>query len=187
MIGEPVTIRYRRLPNDERLFQQLLVARLPECAVTFLDSTPLERPVTAGGAVVLDPGAPVVWFTYPDLWYDIGRFHRADGTFTGLYANILTPVQMEGSRWETTDLLLDVWVGADGKVEVLDQDEFETALEAGWLDQNTAVRARATAASLAASASLGRWPAPHVHEWTLERARTVLESKIRSARAADTA
>jgi predicted RNA-binding protein associated with RNAse of E/G family len=174
LIGEIVTIRYRRLPADERLFRQRLVAELPECVVTLLDSAPVSQPVIAGGATVLEPGAPVVWFTYPGLWYDIGRFHLADGTFTGLYANILTPVRMDGRDWETTDLLLDVWLGIGGEAEILDEEEFGAAVQAGWLDRETAVRARATAASLAAGAAVGSWPPPHVHEWTLEAARSRL-------------
>ena len=39
----------------------------------------------------------MVWTTYRgDVWHDVGRFHLADGTFTGYYANILTPVGIDG-------------------------------------------------------------------------------------------
>jgi predicted RNA-binding protein associated with RNAse of E/G family len=174
--GDLISIRYRRIPDQERIFRQLLVAELDQCVVTLLEHTPLERPVTARGTTILEPGAAVVWFTYPGHWYDIGRFHLADGTFTGFYANILTPVSMDGDQWETTDLLLDVWLGADGKVEVRDQDEFGAAIQNGWLDVDTAERARSTAASLAAGASVGSWPPAHVHEWTLDRARATLDA-----------
>jgi predicted RNA-binding protein associated with RNAse of E/G family len=171
LIGETITIRYRRLPVDERIFRQRLVAELPGCVVTLLEEAPVERPVLADGSTILEPGAPVVWFTYPGLWYDIGRFHLADGTFTGLYANILTPVRMRGAEWETTDLLLDVWLPAHGEPIILDGEEFEHAVTAGWMDDPTAVRARSTAASLAAGALVGSWPPPEVHEWTLDAAR----------------
>ncbi|CAN5820797.1 hypothetical protein BH23GEM6_BH23GEM6_08820 [soil metagenome] len=174
MTGDPISIRYRRIPDHERVFRQLLIAELDQCVVTLLEETRLERPVTARGKTILEPAASVVWFTYPGKWYDIGRFHLADGTFTGFYANILTPVIMDGNRWETTDLLLDVWLGADGQVEVLDQDEFGAAIQNGWLDVNTAERARSTAATLAARASVGSWPTAHVHEWTLDKARFTL-------------
>ena len=53
------------------------------------------RPTVVNGRAVLEPGAPVVWFTFPGRHHDIGRFHTADGTFTGCYANILTPVQLD--------------------------------------------------------------------------------------------
>jgi predicted RNA-binding protein associated with RNAse of E/G family len=174
LTGDLVTIRYRRLPDRERIFQQLLVRESREVTVTLLAAAPIDQPVVAGGVEVLEPGAPVVWFTYPGLWYDIGRFHLRDGTFTGLYANILTPVNMTGNQWDTTDLLLDVWKGGNGAVELLDEDEFEAAIRAGWMDGETAWRARSTAAALIRAARAGEWPPPHVHHWDLVQARSTL-------------
>lgn len=170
-----VRIRYRRLPDRLQVFQQAVVADDGGCVVTYLPRAELTRPVAAAGRVVLEPGAPVVWFTYRGgVWHDVGRFHLADGTFTGLYANVLTPVRMDGGTWDTTDLCLDVWMGADGAVEILDRDEFDAALDAGWIDAPTAARAMAEAERLAADARAGTWPPPHVHAWTLERARDVV-------------
>jgi predicted RNA-binding protein associated with RNAse of E/G family len=181
LTGDLVTIRYRRLPDSERLFRQLLVSESEEVTVTLLSEAPIEEPVIAGGETVLEPGAPVVWFTYPGLWYDIGRFHLRDGTFTGFYANILTPVRIMQNQWETTDLLLDVWSGVDGGLELLDEDEFEAAIGAGWMDQNTAERARITAAMLIEGARSGDWPPAHVHHWNLDRARSTLARRRREA------
>src|SRR5690606_29230280 len=109
------------------------------------------------GQVILEPGSPVVWFTFPRAWHDIGRFHRADGEFTGYYANILTPVVLEPGRWETTDLFLDVWVGRDGTTTILDEAEFDDAVAAGSIDEATAARARSEADELARRARAGDW------------------------------
>ena len=152
-----VRIHYRRPPDRVQVFEQAVVEDDGRCVVTWLPSAQLTKPVMAGGRVVLEPGAPVVWFTYRgDVWHDVGRFHRADGTFTGLYANVLTPVVMDGARWDTTDLFLDVWMGADGRVEILDRDEFDAALAAGWIDAPTAARALAEAERLAATRGAAR-------------------------------
>ena len=174
MPAEPVRIHYRRLPDDLVVFEQALVHEEPGVVVTLLDAAPVRRPVTAGGRVVLEPGAPVVWFTYPGLWHDIGRFHLADGTFTGYYANVLTPVVMDGRRWETTDLFLDLWLGADGALEILDRDEMDEALASGALDAELAERAVAEAEGLRSAAEGGSWPPEHTRWWTLERARAAL-------------
>ncbi|CAN5577815.1 hypothetical protein BH24GEM3_BH24GEM3_24230 [soil metagenome] len=171
MSERTVSIHYRRLPDAERIFEQRLVEDAGEYVVTLLDAAPLPRPVVVAERTVLEPGAPVVWFTYPGRWYDIGRFHLADGTFTGYYANILTPVRMQGDCWDTTDLCLDVWKGSDGRVGILDELEFEEAVECGWIDAPTAAAAREHAETLALAARQGVWPAPHVDEWDLERAR----------------
>lgn len=170
MAERRVSIHYRRLPDRVQVFEQPVVEDAGEYVVTLLERAALRAPVTAGGRVALEPGAPVVWFTYPGAWHDVGRFHRADGTFTGYYANVLTPVAMRGDRWETTDLCLDVWLGAEGEVEVLDRGEFEEAVRNGWIDEELAARALAEAGSLEAAASAGHWPPAHVLEWDLARA-----------------
>ena len=62
------------------------------------------------GTVILAPGAPVIWFTMPGAWHDIGVFHLENGAPTGIYANVLTPVRFDGpTSWSTTDLYLDVF------------------------------------------------------------------------------
>lgn len=167
-------IHYKRPPDREQLFRQIVVEDTGEYVVTLLEAAVLAKPVTAGGRTVLEPGAPVVWITYRGRWHDVGRFHLADGTFTGVYANVLTPVEMDGARWETTDLFLDLWAGADGTLVVLDEDELREAEREGWVTPETATRARDEAAALLEAARRGAWPGPEVHEWTLERAREVV-------------
>lgn len=168
-----VTIHYRRPPDREEVFEQLVVEETEEYVVTLLEAASLPRPLTVAGRTVLEPGAPVVWFTYPGRWYDVGRFHLADGTFTGVYANILTPVQIQHDRWDTSDLFLDVWKGTDDHIEVLDELEFAEAVERGWIDGATAAAAREHAETLALAARQGVWPPAHVAAWDLERARVL--------------
>jgi predicted RNA-binding protein associated with RNAse of E/G family len=168
-----VTIQYTRPPDRLQVYNQLLIHEAPDHLVTFVPSTQIGAPVHAGDLVVLEPGAAAIWFTYPDRWYDIGRFHLADGTFTGFYANILTPVRIEGDQWHTTDLYLDVFVGTDGRVMLLDQDELDEAERSGWVTRESAAKAREQASQLIASTQAGLWPPENVREWNLERARAL--------------
>jgi predicted RNA-binding protein associated with RNAse of E/G family len=126
-----------------------------------------------GGVTVLEAESPVVWFTFPGRWHDIGRFHLPDGTFTGYYANILTPVRVEGDDWYTTDLFLDVFLTPTGDVHVLDADELAEAEARGSLEPRLARRARREAERLAAAAREGDWPPPLVTEWPLPRAAAI--------------
>ena len=171
MIPRTISIRYGRLPDRVSVFDQVIVEETEECIVTLIDRSILPRPVTAGGEVVLEPHGPAVWFTYPGRWHDIGAFYLMDGTFTGYYANILTPVEIDGDRWETMDLCIDLWMAADGRVMLLDEDEFEEAVGKGWMDDATARAARDEAQRLAGAARAGRWPSAHVRSWDLARAR----------------
>jgi predicted RNA-binding protein associated with RNAse of E/G family len=168
---ERVRIHYHRPPDREEVFEQQVIARTPDCVVTLLESARLDRPMRIDGDVALEPGSPIVWFTFPGVWHDIGRFHTADGTPTGLYANVLTPVEfLAADHWRTTDLFLDVWRDAAGRVHVLDEDELDAALRARWIDAPTAEAARAEAGRIRAEARAGRWPPPIVGDWPLERA-----------------
>lgn len=168
-----VKIHYRRPPDREDLFVQRLIHHAPDVSITLYEGMRLKRPMVIEGRVALEDGSSVVWFTFPGLWHDIGRFHLADGTFTGLYANVLTPVEfIDPLTWETTDLFLDVWQDAEGgEPVILDADELEEALDRGWIDEQTAERAREEAHSILEAARKGHWPPPIVQEWTLERSR----------------
>lgn len=166
-----VRIHYHRPPDREDVYVQRLLMRDADCIITFMPKTPMEGPATVGGRVILEDGSPVIWFTFPGRWHDIGRFHTADGRFTGIYANILTPVEhVDSSSWKTTDLFLDVWLDADGSVHTLDEDELDEAVERGWVDNGLAARARDEAARIHRAAVEGLWPPAPVEEWTLERA-----------------
>lgn len=170
--SERITIHYRRPPDRLRTFDQRLVRRDPDCVITLLENAPFDQPVEAAGSVILEPGAPVVWFTWRDRWHDVGRFHLADGTFTGLYANILTPVAgFDTNSWDTTDLFLDVWLPAGGgEPSLLDVDEFDQAVNEGHLTDQVAASAKAEAERLMSAARSGSWPGPEVAAWPLERA-----------------
>jgi predicted RNA-binding protein associated with RNAse of E/G family len=195
-LPDNVTIHYNRPPGRSDTFVQRLVYERADVVVTFLERTPLREPVLVGGQAVLENGSPVVWFTFPGLWHDVGRFHLPDGTFTGIYANVLTPVRFDSAReWHTTDLFVDVWlpaaeeeatrgsVGAqrsrDRRAEIptasllspqlLDEDELAHAAESGWIDETLAARARTEASWLLERAADGTWPPAVVSEWPLDR------------------
>lgn len=170
--GDRVDIHYLRLPDDEQVFTQELLLDSDEVKITLARRIEMETPIRIHDRVVLEGGSDAVWFTFPGAWYDVGRFHRADGTFTGFYANVLTPPTFEGGGriWRTTDLFLDVFSTPGGQVSLLDQDQLEEAEARGWVEAQTGRRARRVAAEILAEAEAGRWPPEVVREWTRERA-----------------
>ena len=109
-----VAIHYKRPPDRVRIYDQRIVHEETDVIVTL--SQPIESEVTMrhDGNIMLEQGSLALWFTFPNVWHDIGLFHRADRTFTGLYANILTPPIIDGPIWHTTDLFLDVWQTPEG-------------------------------------------------------------------------
>lgn len=62
------------------------------------------------------------WF---DRWYNIFRFHEPDGSLRNYYCNVAMPFKLEGEILEFVDLDIDVVVWPDGRIVVLDRDDFE--------------------------------------------------------------
>ena len=76
--------------------------------------------------VVFKTGDRFVEYYYADRWYNIFEIHdRDDGKIKGWYCNIGKPAVFEDNIVSYVDLALDLWVSADGKQSVLDEDEFE--------------------------------------------------------------
>lgn len=173
-VPDRVEIHYARLPEGLRVYDQRVVMARDDVIVTLSQPMDLDEPMIRDGRVMLERESLALWFTFPDVWHDIGLFHRADGSFTGLYANILTPPVIVGSVWHTTDLCLDVWRPPNGPAVLLDEDEFDDAVAGGHIDPDTAVRAREEADRLMEMARLGTWPPTVVGEWSLARALELL-------------
>ncbi|MBT8398774.1 MAG: DUF402 domain-containing protein [Gemmatimonadetes bacterium] len=177
-----VRIEYLRPPDRREVFIQELLLDTPEVKITLAESVPFDPPIRVHGQVALEKGSDAVWFTFPGMWHDVGRFHRADGTFTGLYANILTPPRfLPDGVWETTDLFLDIWIDPGGSLSVLDEDQLEEAEAKGWVSDSRARRARREARWIEEEHRAGRWPPRIVGEWTLEKARQSSSSNVQAA------
>lgn len=160
-----------RPPGRARVHRQELLHDGPELKIT-LGAVPEEgqpREVASGRAV-LEPGARLLWFTFPGRRYEVASFHGPDGELLGHYTNLVRPPSLEGDDWEITDLFLDVWQprGAEEAV-LLDRDELAAARERGWIGADEARAAAELADRILAEAREGGWPPAPVRRWTLER------------------
>ena len=63
---------------------------------------------------------------YTNRWYNIFEIYdRDDRKCKGWYCNVGKPAVVTDEAVSYVDLALDLWVSADGKQTVLDEDEFE--------------------------------------------------------------
>ena len=119
-------------------------------------------PLEVDGAEVIATGYRTVWFLFQGKPYDIGRFYRPDGTWTGYYVDILEPVQWTNADPRTlhplVDLFLDIWITPDRRYLVLDEDEFDQAVATGHLSPSQAHHARRTLAELVEQVERGAFP-----------------------------
>ena len=172
--GSLVDIRYGRIGQPTQVYRQLVLEAGPDLVVSFQPRTPIDEPLVVDGFTILEPRSPVIWFSFPCKWHDVGLFHRTNGAFTGRYGNIVTPLQfVDGRLWATTDLCLDVWVPRWGPVRLLDEDELATAEEEGHIDRKLADRAREEATAVMHACHAGTWPPAVTAEWSLARALEV--------------
>jgi len=117
----------------------------------------------------------LVWYLWPDRWYEVGAFFDPHGTFRGHYVNFVRPPVFAKDRWTIEDLFLDVWAPAMGDPVILDEDELAEAVERGWVSAEERSRVEGLADTLAARAS-GRtarsfstdWPPRDVRLWAPE-------------------
>jgi predicted RNA-binding protein associated with RNAse of E/G family len=167
--------QYHRPGKPPVAYDQWLVLDRPDAKV-LLQEDYRGPAVTAGKSIIHDPGAPMVWFVFPEKWYDIGRFHLADHTFTGWYTNLTRPVEINGDRWSATDLYLDFWTPASGDPVWLDEPELELATRNKTLDRATRLRIDNERALIELQARLGAWPPQITRDIDLAQARRLRDA-----------
>ena len=90
----------------------------------------------------------------PGRRHAILLFFHADDTFRGWYVN-LEESRRTALGVDLVDHYLDVWVDADGRVEWLDEDELERAVDLGLMTAEQAAEARREGERV-----LEEWPFP---------------------------
>jgi len=64
------------------------------------------------------------WF-YSDRWYNVFQVNSgSDGHLRGWYCNVTRPATISDDTVCADDLALDVFISPDGRVHILDDDEF---------------------------------------------------------------
>lgn len=168
-----IRLEYRRAGRPVTVYEELLVLDRPDTKVLLLESH-AGADLRVKDQVILGAGAPIVWYMFPEKWHNIGRFHLADGTFTGWYTNFIKPVEIQGDNWSATDLFLDLWQPAKGDPVWLDEDEFNAAHKAGKLDNSTRQRVLNERALIELQVKMGGWPPPITRDIDLQQARSLI-------------
>ena len=163
-----IHFEYTRPGREPTEYRQWLVHDSPEVKVVLLERHEGKR-LAVGDRTILEPAAPVIWFVFPDAWYDIGAFHLADGTFTGWYTNFCTPVSMHDDRWSCTDLFLDLWVWECGSYQWLDEAEFVTSISDRTIDHLSGARVARDREVIQQELDGGTWPPDVVRQFDLPR------------------
>jgi len=156
-----LTFELLRPPDRRSRFESDLLSVDEQTLVLTHLVHPKHSLVYRGEEVIAD-GYHAIWFLFKDQPYDIGRFYRPDGSWTGYYVDVLEPVRWQGAEAQTleplVDLFLDLWFAPDGSYEVLDEDEFEEALRLGHITDVQAEHARRVLHDIVDRVQTGNFP-----------------------------
>jgi hypothetical protein len=168
-IGE-LTFSFVRPPDRRMALNTLLLRATDEVIVVAQEALP-SKPLHYRDEAVVDRGYWAVWFLFKDRPFDVGRFYRPDGTWTGYYVDVLDPVRWEGADPTTlqpiVDLFLDLWIAPDGSHEVLDEDEFADAVRLGHVTPLQAAHAETVLQDLVEATQQGTFPPEIVRAFRL--------------------
>lgn len=157
----------RRPPDRRRRHVQELLLDGDDVKIT-LQRRPLSaEPRRVAEGVVLEPGARLLWFTFPGRRWEVAAFHDRSGRRLGHYTNLIRPPEPAPDGWRITDLFLDLWQPADGEPRLLDADELAEARKRGWIEAGEADRVERLGRELLDRARAGDWPPEPVRRWTL--------------------
>jgi Ribonuclease G/E len=95
-----------------------------------------------------EPGDVSVTKFREGRWWYPTVYRSSAGELKGTYVNVCTPVECFPDVVRYVDLHVDVVKHADGRVERVDDDELDAAVEAGELSEALAEKARSVASSL---------------------------------------
>jgi len=93
----------------------------------------LEKPWQQDETIIALPG--YVWRTRweVDKPYIVNKFLDNNGKLVGVYCDICRPVEKVGDELAFDDLYLDVWQVPGNDPIILDEDELEEAVNAGYI------------------------------------------------------
>ena len=109
--------------------------------------------------------ASTLWSMRAGDWHALWTSWRPDESHWGWYVNLQRPFSRTPLGFETMDLALDVVVEVDGTWHWKDEDEFETFVDRGLFDGETAARAREEGLRVARRVERGEPPFDKTPHW----------------------
>lgn len=106
-----------------------------------------DRPYTVAGTE-LPAGSLTIGHYRPGNDYVLWEMYTPRAEMLGCYIHLCGEINLSDERVEWRDMTVDVWLGSDGRSEILDEDELDRSLTAGQIGPNEANRVRRRAKRL---------------------------------------
>jgi hypothetical protein len=101
-------------------------------------------------------------YLFYDQYFSIMEIQATTGDLLGFYVDLTTPVRKVDGEYYLTDLILDLWVFPDLTYRVLDEDEWQQAIQAGWVSKEIQHTVQKTLKGLKREIRLGKFPQNYI-------------------------
>jgi protein associated with RNAse G/E len=101
-------------------------------------------------------------YLFYDQFFSIMEVHATTGDLLGFYVDLTTPVRKVDGEYYLTDLILDLWIFPDLTYWVLDEDEWQQAIQGGWVSKEIQNTVRKTLKGLKREIRMGKFPQNYI-------------------------
>ena len=88
------------------------------------------------GSVIFDAGSTTYAYYKTGKGYVVWKMLTPDNVLKGYLFHICQDLRVQADKVKYLDLLLDVWIYADGKITILDRDEVEACAVKGVIGES---------------------------------------------------
>ncbi len=156
--GDPIHVRKLRPDGSEVFAWDGEVLRCDAQGIVL--RAEFNVPVRELGYATFRRGDVFHEFYYWDRWYNVFDIREPSGALKGWYANVGAPATLDGAAGQLSyvDLELDLWSSPDGRIELLDEDDFAAEVATGAISVDLAAGAEQGWHELIDLARAGRLP-----------------------------
>lgn len=129
---QKVIFFYKRLPNNQSEIPAIVLCESEDFVITINMLYP-SSPLVIDNFTLIDNNYLGVWFSSTTKYYDIGAIYTQDKKFKGYYCDLCTPLKRIPEGFESTDLVLDLWIFPNGEYRILDEKEYHQAVKKKWI------------------------------------------------------
>ncbi len=124
-------------------------------------------PRSFGDVQIAGPG--YVWFRFwlPEQDQVVEKYFDAEGNAVGVYVPVTEALERRGDVWRTVELVLALWLDANGRVSVLREDDFDEAVERQILTPVAAEWAERRIRELTTAIAAESFPPPLVRNFEI--------------------
>ena len=145
------------------------------------------KPLIIDDTLLLDRDFLGVWFCCTSEWHDVGAVYDPDNQLKGYYCDICTPITKRAEGYELTDFFLDLWIYPDGRYVLLDEDEFNAAVNQGILTNEQRITILNELTRLINNVEAGTFPSKRIKRFlklpeNVDEIRTTLLNAVKSER-----